>query len=1234
MKKITSYFSLLLMMLFVSMSAKAQDTAWIVDEESPLDLTPDMISSPVTDPQEGSIEALLDDDTSTFWHSTWHAGDGKIGTHYFQVDYPDMPERFGFSFTRRSTDRDHTTKWGIYGAPSDEATKTECTKLGEWECPFQSKTETLISPVFETQGFTKIRFYIEQTTSSTGGDDSSRGYSHLTEFRMYNAYEVDSKDVAIMELQQTLEQVYNVINDMEPGTAPSQYDAALLEALQAALEAALIIDEPEGADLTAEDVQALNAAIKEAYAAVVASRVPYAQDIKPGYYFLRAGLAYYTTGEGSIDPETEEPIPGENTYHEKAMYADGTKAMWGDIEKDNVKYLWKIEAVADTTKCYTLTNMAHKMQPTATIGTLGQEGKPVSFDYAGESEIDQFQEGLVTYYNIRLTTASERSGATYFHQNNHGGGTGKGSNIVGWYHTFDADLSVANASEWVLEPVDDEVAKAIIEGPATQIASMIEDAASVIAKVPAQLEVAEDVHTSLNTEIKLITDASQFHSPWTQSKWGGADGGELEDGVLIDGNGSTYWHSKWASGGTPHGVQYLEISDIDTSIDGVAFEMVRRNTASDHLSKFSVYGVNEEDAYTGDDDFYQSGSSDEFLAEKNSLEKLAELTLGNTSAAATAISAPFETKGYSIIRIYEEETYNCTTSGCWHAAEIQLYPAKMGQYWKDGTSQYAANQAIIETLQKAIEKWEAAEYSVDKVSDPDEAPFATDYKALVDAYNAWAAVYVDPANLRTAVKKAENIAKGIVVGNNPGQWKDEAAAGAAASLIEKAVAYDKSGKYTPEQSEEYIKALSAESILGTANPVKTGKWYTIRFGTEEEYDEAGWDKAPVQEVFNENINKEESHALYGKLIAVAKHANETDSYTDANGNDHNVTIYNAVELEDEDATFNAGVAFIDKDEIVNEDHALWQFIAIGDTAYVLQNKATGLYLRANGAMGATRMSVHPTLYKQSAIGYGKSLIKADALTGENNAYLHAERSTNNLVTWDAYTVDSNSALYIEEKSDVAAAPSNEFTMNVWPGQVQTMCYPAELTAKNGTFYKATIEDTKVTLNPIADNKALAGQPVVYVAEGEYEKLQNNEEAEGYNGDKYEQATFVHGTEFVAQAGEDGSLVGCFVNTTIEKGNVWAANNSAEKAGFNVTKNTSNTVGANSAYIKAAIEDTEAEIELVISDEESAIAAIQTVSKMGGIYTIDGKFVGNGNLNTVKGMAKGIYVVNGVKVIKK
>ena len=41
-----------------------------------------------------------------------------------------------------------------------------------------------------------------------------------------------------------------------------------------------------------------------------------------------------------------------------------------------------------------------------------------------------------------------------------------------------------------------------------------------------------------------------------------------------------------------------------------------------------------------------------------------------------------------------------------------------------------------------------------------------------------------------------------------------------------------------------------------------------------------------------------------------------------------------------------------------------------------------------------------------------------------------------------------------------------------------------------------------------------------------------------------------------------------------------------------------------------------------------------MNKNGKIYTADGTYVGKGNINTVQGLKKGLYIVNGVKVLVK
>ena len=45
-------------------------------------------------------------------------------------------------------------------------------------------------------------------------------------------------------------------------------------------------------------------------------------------------------------------------------------------------------------------------------------------------------------------------------------------------------------------------------------------------------------------------------------------------------------------------------------------------------------------------------------------------------------------------------------------------------------------------------------------------------------------------------------------------------------------------------------------------------------------------------------------------------------------------------------------------------------------------------------------------------------------------------------------------------------------------------------------------------------------------------------------------------------------------------------------------------------------------------------ARQNVVKSGIIYTLDGRVAGKGNLNNVKNLGRGIYILNGTKVVVK
>ena len=153
----------------------------VLDRNNPLITNVSQLSSPYTEPTEGSLAAMIDGNTDSFWHSSWSDGDVENGLHYFQVEMLDQADiDIAFKVVRRNTADNHTTEWGIYGTNNANATKAECASLAVIETPYTNQGETRVSDIFKTGGYKYLRFYINNTTTG-------RGFSHLTEFQLYPA---------------------------------------------------------------------------------------------------------------------------------------------------------------------------------------------------------------------------------------------------------------------------------------------------------------------------------------------------------------------------------------------------------------------------------------------------------------------------------------------------------------------------------------------------------------------------------------------------------------------------------------------------------------------------------------------------------------------------------------------------------------------------------------------------------------------------------------------------------------------------------------------------------------------------------------------------------------------------------------------------------------------------------------------------------------------------------------
>lgn len=183
----------------------------------------DQLSSPYTDPSEGSLAELLDGSSSTFWHSNWQGGDVPEGTHYLQVDLTEALEGdILLSMTRRSTAKsDHITQFLVKASitPDEEASWSEVATV---DLPYSSNNEKLERTFTLPEAYRYLRFYIMDTKGEVG----DRGYGHMGEFQLYEAPDGDQTE--------KLAELEKAITTAKAATRPSEGD---IKALQAAIRA-------------------------------------------------------------------------------------------------------------------------------------------------------------------------------------------------------------------------------------------------------------------------------------------------------------------------------------------------------------------------------------------------------------------------------------------------------------------------------------------------------------------------------------------------------------------------------------------------------------------------------------------------------------------------------------------------------------------------------------------------------------------------------------------------------------------------------------------------------------------------------------------------------------------------------------------------------------------------------------------------------------------------------------
>ena len=320
--------------------------------------------------------------------------------------------------------------------------------------------------------------------------------------------------------------------------------------------------------------------------------------------------------------------------------------------------------------------------------------------------------------------------------------------------------------------------------------------------------------------------------------------------------------------------------------------------------------------------------------------------------------------------------------------------------------------------------------------------------------------------------------------------------------------------------------------------------------------------------------------------------------------------------------------------------------------YALQNKAEGLFVFVDGTGNQNNIYLKtiPTLFNYSAIGYQRSLIAGKNLAGQSTNYLHVGETNRRFCTWSTTAPTTNSGLVIAEANEEYVAPAEfTYTKNVKPGRIIDWCHSVSITSVDapedakaytalGQYTVGEDEDAEIFLALKAVETIPAGDPALYI----YGDTTNYDA----DDDLVEPVKFkISGSEKpVLEGNTVNGLIGTLVTKSLSKYLIYFNANYAavQQEGQSLAVTPCSAVldlddcpefDPNDSFdfsICLGVAGTE-----VADGVKDISSAMEKISQRGNVYSMDGKLLMTGaNLNSLKALGSGMYILNGVKVVVK
>lgn len=307
--------------------------------------------------------------------------------------------------------------------------------------------------------------------------------------------------------------------------------------------------------------------------------------------------------------------------------------------------------------------------------------------------------------------------------------------------------------------------------------------------------------------------------------------------------------------------------------------------------------------------------------------------------------------------------------------------------------------------------------------------------------------------------------------------------------------------------------------------------------------------------------------------------------------------------------------------------------------YAIQNKANGMFIHStDGNSNDLFLKLTPTFFRYSAPGYERSLLTGTNINGSTTNNLHAGESNRRLCTWTSAEPYSNSALVIREVEAAEPAEFN-FNLSIKVGEIYDFCSPIAITNKgDGVAYtgigKYTDEDGIDFLALKKIDVIEAGQPAFYI-------LEDTTMYEADADPELVPFAMPAEPEFKLEGDTINGFIACLVNHDLGVNDIFFDACYASAAGKTGLYQPAPCVVVDLELVREVEPNGEYDFAICLGGEDvvDGIKDVKTVvakiSQPGDVYSVDGKLLrSNATLNNLKSLGKGMYILNGVKVLVK